>query len=80
MVHARAAIGRGPDFTFQPWEFGAPYRKRTCMWTKNLPRLKPIEGATPALAVAAVHQAGPSKDRWKDRSRTYAPVAAAMAG
>ena len=35
----------------QPWMFGHPYTKRTCLWLKNLPLLVPthgrIEGVTP---------------------------------
>jgi len=28
--YAREIIGRGPDFTVQPWQFGDPAKKRTC--------------------------------------------------
>lgn len=35
----------------QPWQFGHPYTKRTCLWLKNLPLLEPTdiitEGVTP---------------------------------
>lgn len=32
---------RYPDQTIQPWEYGAPYSKATCLWLKNLPPLMP---------------------------------------
>lgn len=42
-----------PPYTqaIQPWQFGHPYSKRTCLWLKGLPELKPTkiitEGITP---------------------------------
>lgn len=68
---------RKPDFTIQPWQFGHGEVKRTCFWTKNLPRLVPtdiVEGRD-----ARVHKMPPGPDRWKERSRTLPGVAAAMA-
>lgn len=32
---------RPPDQTVQPWLFGHPEAKRTCLWLKNLPCLQP---------------------------------------
>lgn len=34
-----------PPYTqaIQPWQFGHPYTKRTCLWLKNLPLLKPTK-------------------------------------
>lgn len=32
---------RKPDCIIQPYEFGDPYTKRTCLWLKNLPPLHP---------------------------------------
>lgn len=32
---------RKPDQTIQPWQFGHPYAKSTCLWLKNLPLLQP---------------------------------------
>ena len=75
--YAREIIGRGPDFTIQPWQFGHGEVKRTCFWTKNLPPLKPtkiVDGRTPR-----VHYASPGKDRWKQRSTTLEGIAEAMA-
>lgn len=61
----------------QPWQFGHPETKATCLWLKNLPPLKPtniVEGRTPR-----VHYASPGPDRWKERSRTLHGIAQAMA-
>lgn len=68
---------RKPDQTIQPWQFGHGEVKRTCLWLKNLPLLKPtnvVEGRE-----ARVWKLPPSADRWKERSRTFTGVAEAMA-
>lgn len=78
VMHGWAGIRR-PDFSVQPWQFGDPYKKRTCFWTKNLPPLVPTCVLDKREAMAAVHRAPPSPDRWKDRSRTYPGIAAAIA-
>ena len=68
---------RRPDQILQPWMFGHGETKATCLWLRGLPKLNPtqiVEGRTPR-----VHFAPPSEDRWKERSRTYPGIAAAMA-
>lgn len=68
---------RKPDQIVQPWMFGHGEVKATCLWLKNLPLLKPtniVEGRKPR-----VHHEPPSPERWKNRSRTYAGLAAAFA-
>ena len=45
-------VGLPPyDQIIQPWQFGHKYSKRTCLWLKNLPLLRPTniitEGVTP---------------------------------
>jgi len=38
-------LGR-PFFTFQPWEYGDPYQKRTCIWGDcRMPEKHPVEPA-----------------------------------
>ena len=32
-----------PTQAIQPYEFGHPYSKRTCLWLRGLPKLKPTE-------------------------------------
>ena len=68
---------RKPDQIIQPWMFGHGETKATCLWLKNLPKLTPtniVEGRE-----ARVHKMAPSPTRWKERSRTYEGIAAAMA-
>ena len=68
---------RKPDQIIQPWQFGHPETKATCLWLKNLPKLTPtkvVDGRTPR-----VHFASPGPDRWKERSRTLFGIADAMA-
>lgn len=77
--YAREIVGRGPDFTVQPWQFGDPAKKRTCFWTRGLPPLVPTSGLTADSARADCHLASPGPGRWKERSRTYPGIANAMA-
>ena len=68
---------RKPDQIIQPWMFGHPETKATCLWLKNLPKLVPtniVDGRT-----ARVHREPPGPDRWKNRSRTMQGIANAMA-
>jgi len=68
---------RKPDQIIQPWQYGHGETKATCLWLKQLPKLKPtniVEGREPR-----VHMMPPSKDRWKLRSTTYQGIANAMA-
>jgi hypothetical protein len=68
---------RKPDQIIQPWQFGHGETKATCLWLKGLPPLVPtqiVDGRE-----ARVHRLAPSPDRWKERSRTLAGIAAAMA-
>jgi len=68
---------RKPDQIIQPWMFGHPETKATCLWLKNLPKLVPtntVEGRD-----NRVHREPPGPDRWKNRSRTMQGVADAMA-
>jgi site-specific DNA-cytosine methylase len=68
---------RKPDQIIQPWMFGHPETKATCLWLKNLPKLVPtniVEGRD-----NRVHREPPGPDRWKNRSRTMQGIADAMA-
>lgn len=68
---------RKPDQVIQPWMFGHPEVKATCLWLKGLPKLvatEVVEGRE-----ARVHRMPPGPDRWKNRSRTLPGIAAAMA-
>ncbi len=68
---------RRPDQIIQPWMFGHGETKATCLWLKNLPLLNPtnlVDGRK-----ARVHREPPGPERWKNRSRTFAGIAQAMA-
>lgn len=77
--HAKARIAnyREPAQSIQPWQFGHGETKRTCLWLKGLPPLTPtdiVDGREPR-----VHHMSPGPDRWRERSRFFPGVAAAMA-
>lgn len=77
--HAKALIRdyREPAQSVQPWQFGHGETKRTCLWLRDLPPLVPtdiVSGREPR-----VHHAAPGPDRWKERSRFFSGIAAAMA-
>lgn len=71
--------------SIQPWEFETletgedNVKKRTCLWLRNLPKLERTGTLDGKTARADVHNAPPSKDRWKIRSRFYHGIALAMA-
>jgi hypothetical protein len=68
---------RKPDQIIQPWQFGHGETKKTCLWLKNLPKLTPTNIVDGRLD--RIHKMPPSKDRWRERSRTYSGIAKAMA-
>ena len=66
-----------PSQYIHPWEHGHPETKKTGLWLKGLPLLRPScfsDGRQ-----GRVHRDPPGPDRWKARSRTYPGIAAAMA-
>jgi site-specific DNA-cytosine methylase len=76
-VGIMSTIYRKPDQIIHPWQFGHGETKKTCLWLKNLPLLKPtniVDGRE-----NRVWKMPPSKDRAKIRSKTYAGIAKAMA-
>jgi hypothetical protein len=81
----KAGPGRRQDQLIQPYMFGHPERKATCLWLKGLPKLKETNNvksemeALPKNQAQRIHHTPPSKDRWKIRSRTFPGIAKAMA-
>lgn len=68
---------RKPDQIIHPWMFGHGETKATCLWLKNLQPLTPtnvVDGRE-----QRIWKMPPSKDRWKERSKTYQGIADAMA-
>jgi len=80
---------RKPDQIIQPYQFGHDASKKTCLWLKNLPLLKPTQMVEPRIVNgkqrwaiqtdSGQNKLPPSKDRWKLRSKTYEGIADAMA-
>ena len=72
-----SSIWRKPDQVVQPWMFGHGETKATCLWIKGLPHLVPTN-IVPGRE-ARIHKMPPGPNRWKERSRTFGGIAAAMA-
>ena len=80
---------RQPDQIVQPYEYGHDASKKTCLWLKNLPPLKPTDYIQPRIIEGkkrwsnqtntGQNRLSPSPDRWKHRSATYSGIASAMA-
>lgn len=77
---------RKPDQIVQPWWFGEDASKKTCLWLKGLPLLKPTD-TLPGddrtrrgnQTASGQNKLSPGPTRWKERSRTYPGIAQAMA-
>lgn len=80
-----------PPYTqaIQPYEYGHPYSKRTCLWLKGLPKLEPTEivkplsswvnGGTKKPDGSPRKNKVPGAKNKKERSKTFSGIAAAMA-
>jgi hypothetical protein len=83
--YAIQIIGRRQDQVIQPYMFGHPERKATCLWLKNLTPLRPtnmvkdVMESRPKNKAQRIHYTPPGPDRWKIRSRTFQGIADAMA-
>lgn len=87
-----SAIYRMPPYTqsIQPYEYGEPYSKKTCLWLKGLPNLEPTKILTeykPYVSCGTSKNKG-NKDKSgvsrsggaaKVRSKTFRGIAQAMA-
>lgn len=75
---------RKPDQIIQPWMFGHPESKATCLWLKGLPKLVETTNVKkdflqlPKNQQQKLFYLPPSKDRWKLRSITFQGIADAM--
>jgi site-specific DNA-cytosine methylase len=77
-----STIWRKPNQIIQPWQFGHPETKATCLWLKNLVHLEPskiVRLPEKKSERMRLHYLPPSPDRWKLRSITFQGVADAMA-
>ena len=84
-------LPKKPDQIIQPYEYGDPHKKSTCLWLKGLPYLKPTNIVEPELleytckngkkvtfSRSYVH-GFKSIERAKSRSKTFPGIAKAMA-
>lgn len=69
------------DQVVQPWMFGHPVQKKTCLWLKDLPKLIPTqiceERQSSKVAGNWFNKSG--KERQKNRAKTFPGIAEAMA-
>ena len=79
---------RKPNQIIQPFQYGHDVTKKTCLWLKNLPNLKPTKIVNPDIVLvngkkmSRMHYESfklPSKERSKVRSKFYTGIAEAMA-
>ena len=73
----------------QPYEHGHPFTKRTCLWLKNLPKITPTNQVEPTATFCPSgsyskkhndkHRGVFTRDRAKNRSKTFSGIAAAFA-
>ena len=74
-----STLWRKPTQIIQPWEHGDPECKATCLWLRGLPALVPTDIAPASERRTSVHRAPPGPTRKRDRARTFAGIARAMA-
>lgn len=86
-----AGVFRMPQYTqiIQPYEYGDPYSKRTCLWLKNLPNLVPtnvVDPICPWISAGSKKADGTQREKqgmtFRDsfrRSKTFPGIAEAMA-
>jgi site-specific DNA-cytosine methylase len=80
---------RKPDQIIFPYHFGHDASKKTCLWLKDLPPLRPTQMIEPRIVNgkprwsnqtdSGQNRLAPSEGRWKERSKTYSGIAMAMA-
>lgn len=70
-----------PTQIIEPYYFGVPVTKRTCLWLKGLPYLCPTNVVKPLYTFNTYPQFKNSngKYRQRNRSKTFVEIAAAMA-
>lgn len=89
-VGIMSTVYRKPDQIIQPWQYGEPYEKKTCLWLKGLPLLKSTKIVKPEKRIE--YKSGktmpawyaeawklPKEERSKLRSKTFPGIAKAMA-
>lgn len=84
-VGIMSSVWRKPDQIIQPWMFGHPEKKATCLWLRGLPLLEKTNDVSklmkelPINQQQRIHYLPPSPERAKLRSKTFPGIAKAMA-
>ena len=93
-IGCMSRVYQKPSQIIQPFEYGYPARKATCLWLKNLPKLQPTNivqyetecgNYSKGLAAAYARDKNGKALRWNDpetakqRSKTVPGIASAMA-
>lgn len=88
-IGAISTAYRKADQIIQPYEYGEPTKKATCLWLKGLPKLTPTNIVEPKIVRYKNGKADnpwhyytislPPKERAKARSKTFSGIAKAMA-
>jgi len=84
-VGIMSTLYRKPDQIIEPYMFGHPETKKTCLWLKGLPPLEPTKNLKAEVDAMsrrdrqAIMKLSPSPDRGRIRSKTYEGLAMAMA-
>lgn len=70
-----------PTQAIQPYQFGHPFKKKTCLWLKGLPSLTPtnIVETPQSTKIAGNWFNKGGKDRQRNRAKTFPGIARAMA-
>ena len=89
-IGVMSTVYRKPDCIIQPYQFGAPVSKPTCLWLKGLPALNPTCIVKPKDRIK--YPSGKTDDPWhaetrklppheraKERSKTFPGIAKAIA-
>ena len=86
-----SGVYRMPEYTqvIQPYEYGEPYSKRTCLWLKGLPKLQPtnivepicswVSGGSKKADGSPRSNTGMTFRDSKTKSKTFEGIAQAMA-
>lgn len=88
-VGIMSTMYRKPDQIIQPYEYGDPYEKRTCLWLRGLPKLLPTIVVQPPARIVFTSGKSmpkwcadtynlPAKERAVVRSKTFPGIAKAM--
>ena len=89
-IGVMSTVYRKPNQIVQPYMFGNPDRKATCLWLKGLDNLKPTNVVEPEIIKYKTRKGTdtpwhletinlPKEERARARSKTFSGVAAAMA-